>query len=63
MRATKKKCKDCSGRGRWQSQTQYAVGDTELIWFFCDTCRGSGVEQSPEEGEDFDIGGDSYADD
>lgn len=64
-----KKCPDCNGRGRWQqallssnSFSGISSGATELVWYECNTCHGTGVQQDPEEGDDFDIGGSSYAD-
>lgn len=60
-----KRCKDCKGRGRWQEVEQTLDdGETEIMqWYHCDTCRGTGASQDPDDGDDYDIGGDSYAKD
>lgn len=34
----------------------------ELQEHYCESCAGTGVDQDPEAGADYDIGGDSYAD-
>lgn len=57
-----KACKTCKGRGRWQERDPLSVFDEGLSWYECNDCKGSGIEQDPEEGDDYDIGGDSYAD-
>lgn len=56
-----KRCDDCNGRGRWQEEITLADDSVELNWMYCDSCMGTGIEQDPESGDDFDIGGDSYA--
>lgn len=64
-----KACKDCEGRGRWQQVENHmvigAIGtpimDTHLVWHDCNSCEGTGVSQDPNDGEDYDIGGSSYA--
>lgn len=58
-----KKCKTCSGRGRWQDREHSADGTAQYQWYECNDCKGTGVDQDPEAGDDFDIGGDSYAED
>lgn len=56
-----KKCKTCSGRGRWQEQE--IIDDmVELIWRMCNDCAGTGVDQDAEAGDDFDIEGSSLDD-
>lgn len=65
------KCRECKGRGRWQAMTipkasiqvGTKISSDEFQWFECNTCQGTGIEQDPELGDDYDIGGDSYADD
>ncbi len=56
-------CKDCKGRGRWaEIEESISTGESHRQWRYCQTCNGSGIEQDPESGDDYDIGGDSYAD-
>ena len=55
-------CKECDGRGRWVESTP-TTGMTEQVWYECGTCKGTGVNQDPEAGDDYDIDGDSYEDD
>lgn len=57
-----KLCEDCKGRGRWVNKT-YIKDEIIETWFDCNTCHGTGKDQDPEDGDDFDIGGDSYAED
>lgn len=57
-----RRCSDCRGKGRWLEQIVRADGSTEHTWYECGTCSGSGEEQDPEDGDNFDIGGSSYAD-
>lgn len=57
-----RRCSTCKGKGRWQVKETYGDGDECLVWYDCNSCGGSGVEQDPEQGDAFDIGGDSYAD-
>lgn len=57
-----KACGDCKGRGRWAVIETYSDGDTCEVWYDCLTCQGTGVKTDAENGDDFDIGGDSYAD-
>lgn len=57
------KCKECQGKGKWQVRETYSDGDSMLTWYECGSCLGTGIEQDAEAGEDFDIGGDSYAND
>jgi len=58
------KCKTCNGRGRWQEVERTTdEGQTEYMqWHECNGCKGTGVDQDPEAGDNYDIGGDSYAD-
>lgn len=58
-----KLCKFCTGRGTYQVKETYSDGVTALIWYECNHCHGTGVDQDPEAGDNFDIGGDSYDDD
>lgn len=58
-----KSCKDCKGKGRWQVKETYGDGDSCLVWYECGGCLGTGVEQDPEDGDAFDIGGSSFAED
>lgn len=58
-----KRCPTCQGRGRWQVLEKYSDGDEMLVWYECNDCHGTGVEQDAESGDDFDIGGSSFADD
>lgn len=37
-------------------------GTIEFVWRECLACNMTGLDQDPEQGEDFDIGGSSYAD-
>lgn len=55
-----KACKTCGGRGSWQ-ETEYdkSADTTTYVWKTCGDCRGTGVDQDPEESESFDIGGGS----
>lgn len=59
-------CKTCNGRGHWQETIDQTDGGSNpqmtMIWRECNDCKGTGVEQDPEAGDDYDIGGDSYAD-
>lgn len=57
-----KACPTCGGRGRWQERDVDTSGEA-LIWHECNDCNGTGLRQDGEAGDDFDIGGDSYADD
>lgn len=57
-----KACKHCKGRGTYQVRETYSDGDEALIWYECNYCHGTGVDQDPEQGEPYDIGGDSYDD-
>lgn len=62
------KCHSCKGRGRWQEVIESVPnkdGDriAEIFYRWCNDCLGTGIEQDPEAGDDYDIGGDSYADD
>lgn len=67
-----KPCKTCGGRGRWRENISHTVKvytdgyydelDSEHIWHECNDCSGSGRDQDPEAGDDYDIGGDSYED-
>ena len=55
-------CRTCNGRGRWQEKAD-EVGDNplmEYVWRECNDCKGTGIDQDPEAGDDYDIGGDSY---
>lgn len=52
-----KRCRDCQGRGRWQEMKNLADGTTELVWRYCDSCLGTGLELDPDEGGDFSIDG------
>lgn len=58
-----KKCPDCNGRGRWQETDRqiYSDGSVSYVefWNECNTCHGTGRSQDPEDGQDWDIGGDS----
>lgn len=56
-------CKTCKGRGKFQVRETFSDGDEILTWYECNDCKGTGVEQDPEAGDNFDIGGDSDADD
>lgn len=56
-----KACKTCKGRGRWQERDALSLFDDTVYWNECNDCNGTGVEQDPEAGDDYDIGGDSYA--
>lgn len=65
-----KRCKTCNGRGRWQETEHYQtesngeiIENTQQVWHECNDCHGTGVEQDPEAGDDYDIGGDSFTDD
>lgn len=61
-----KRCRDCNGRGRWvETHEENDHGDIVVVsvWHECQTCKGTGISQDADDGEDFDIGGDSYADD
>lgn len=58
-----KACETCTGKGRWQVKETYSDGDEVLVWYECNDCGGTGVDQDPEEGDNYDIGGSSYADD
>lgn len=58
-----KKCRTCKGKGRWAERIEHADGEIEVRQNYCNDCRGTGIEQDPEQGADYDIGGDSYADD
>ena len=55
-------CSVCRGRGRWQESTHSKDGTVEFVWRECLACNMTGLDQDPEQGEDFDIGGSSYAD-
>lgn len=57
------KCKTCAGRGRWQENHEDKDGEVYLVWKHCNDCAGTGVSQDPEDGDDFDIDGGSYAED
>jgi DnaJ-class molecular chaperone len=54
-------CKTCKGRGRFQVKETYSDGDEVLQWYECNDCEGTGVDQEASTGDDFDIGGSSYA--
>lgn len=56
-----KACKECKGKGRWAEEVG-TIDEAEIVWNECNYCKGTGVEQDPEAGDDYDIGGDSYAD-
>ncbi len=56
-------CTVCQGRGRWQETTHAKDGHIEFVWHECGACNMTGIKQEPEDGEDWDIGGSSYADD
>lgn len=60
-----KACRTCKGRGRWIEVLvgQAHFGQITHVWHECNDCKGTGVEQDPEAGDNFDIGGNSYADD
>lgn len=51
------KCPVCEGRGLWQQRDMFSVFDNTIVWHYCNTCHGTGVNQDPEEIDDFDIGG------
>lgn len=61
-----KACKTCKGRGRWQERVvighEPKIVADEIIWYECNDCHGSGIEQDPEESPPFDVAGDSYTD-
>lgn len=58
-----KKCKYCKGRGIYIVRETYGDGDQIDTAKECNHCHGTGRDQDPDEGPDFDIGGDSYDDD
>lgn len=58
-----KKCSDCDGRGRWQDRKFFADGSSQLQWYDCTTCKGTGVSQDPNDSEPFDFGGEDDDDD
>lgn len=58
-----KPCATCKGKGRWQVKETYSDGDEVLVWYDCNDCQGTGIDQDPEEGDPFDIGGSSYVGD
>lgn len=57
-----KKCDACKGRGRWSERTEDEDGSVHIESKYCFTCNGTGISQDVEDGQDWDIGGDSYAD-
>lgn len=57
-----KTCRRCFGKGRWLERIEHA-DHVEMIWHMCNDCKGTGVSQDPEDGDDYDIGGSSYEDD
>lgn len=57
------KCKYCKGKGTYIVKETYGDGDEALIAHECNHCHGTGREQDPSQGDEFDIGGSSYADD
>ncbi len=61
--ATSKTCPTCKGKGRWQVKETYGDGDTALVWYECGNCHGTGRNQDPMAGDDFDIGGSSLDED
>ena len=51
-----KQCRDCQGRGRWQTTT--VVNEiSEVQTYYCETCHGRGFIIPEEEGDDFDLAG------
>ena len=50
-------CKDCDGRGQWQSETTGADGLTTVETKFCETCHGRGFITKDDDTDDFDLGG------
>lgn len=55
-------CKKCQGRGVWREVTHNKDGIVEFVWRECTACNMTGLNQDADEGDDFDIGGSSYAD-
>lgn len=59
-----KPCTTCDGKGQWQETQVSKEGDaemSELVFITCGNCYGTGRSQDPDDGPDYDIGGDSYA--
>lgn len=50
-------CRDCEGRGRWQTETTDGQGVTEVQTFYCETCHGRGWITNDDDIDDFDLGG------
>jgi hypothetical protein len=52
-----RKCRDCDGRGKWQTEFTGADGITSVDTFYCETCHGKGFITNDEDTDDFDLGG------
>lgn len=50
-------CRDCEGRGRWQTETTAPDGLTQVETHFCHTCQGRGFITNDDDIDDFDLGG------
>lgn len=57
-----KPCQHCKGKGTYIVKETYSDGDTSLMTYECNYCHGSGRDQDPNEGQPFDIDGNSYDD-
>jgi DnaJ-class molecular chaperone len=55
------RCPECQGRGDWSEMVETA-NEVNAVWHHCEACHGTGVSQDADDGDDFDISGDSYAD-
>lgn len=53
----KRTCKDCDGRGQWQTETTGADGMTTVDTSYCETCHGRGYITNDEDIDDFDLAG------
>lgn len=50
-------CRDCEGRGKWQTETTGSDGMTTVNTHYCETCKGRGFITNDEDIDDFDLAG------
>lgn len=50
-------CRDCEGRGKWQTSITSPDGLTEVSTHYCESCRGRGFITNDDDIDDFDLGG------
>ncbi len=51
-----KTCSDCDGRGRWEERKPDGFM-VELVSYYCETCKGTGIKVKDQDIDDFDLGG------